>query len=65
MTIWQAVVFSNDVPHTVNAQIYNRAVLIVSKSNIDITTFHNNEINRDVYRKERAKRFLKITQSLY
>ena len=28
LTIWQAVVFSNDVPHIVNAQIYIRAALL-------------------------------------
>ena len=48
LTIWQAVVFSNNVPHIVNAQIYKRAVPFISNSNIDITTFHNNELKRNV-----------------
>ena len=48
LTIWQEVVFSNNVPHIVNAQIYKRAVPFISNSNNDFTTFHNNELKRNV-----------------
>ena len=47
LTIWQEVVFSNHVPHIVNAKIYERAVDFISNSNIDIAIFHNNEIKRN------------------
>ena len=48
LTIWQTVVFSNDVPHIANAQIYKWTVPFILNSNIDIKTFHKNEIKTNV-----------------